>query len=209
MVKRLILFALRLLLLNVIAGILALIFANIDNTVVQFCIEGVVALLLWAFVWSDASNKGYEHVRTDRNNLKAVEAGKPEAEAASLKKTYIPWFGFAAGAIAQIPVLALIVAYLMAGSTESLLYPILNMANIHFAIFAQQVLMPIYPFFYLLTALLFIVIAGLGYLNGPAKQRRLETIIERNKARKAKRVQDEIKANQKRKGPKKPDIRRE
>ncbi len=207
MAKRLILFALRLLLLNVIAGILALIFAGIDNTVVQYFIEGFIALALWAFVWSDASNKGFDHVRRDRNSVKAIEAGKPEA--ASPYKNYIPWFGFVSGAIAQIPVLALIVAYLVAGGTETMLYPILNITNIHFAIIAQQALMPIYPFFYLLTALVFIAVAGLGYMNGPAKQRRLETIIERNKAKKAKRVQDEIKANQKRKGPKKPDIRRE
>jgi hypothetical protein len=207
MAKNLILFGLRLLLLNVIAVILALIFITIESMVVQYIIEGLLAVVLFIFVWSDAANKGFDHVKRDKNIQKSIEADK--AATVPPGKTYVPWFGFAAGLVSQLPLIVLIVLYFFfSGNTQQVLLVLINFCNYNY-LYLSEALKPAFPFVYLAASAVFVLMAGLGYLNGPAKQRRLETIIERNKSKKAKRVQDEIKQNQKRKGPRKPDIRRE
>ena len=205
MAKRLVLTALRLLLLNIVAAVIVLFFLGIENAIVQISIESLFAVVLWIFVWLETAGKGQNDVKKDKIiklKQQSPDAGQFTAEPLQFK----PWFGFAAGALSQLPTIGVIVAYFIVDATtaESILKPVLNVMNINYVHISNM--LNFFPFFYLIPSLVFITVAGLGYLNGPAQQRRLETIIERNKAKKAKRVQDDLKA--KKAHPKKSGAKR-
>lgn len=196
MVKRLILFALRLLLLVIVADIIGAILISIQNTTINWIIDILLTFTLWVFVWMDAVGYGQKDIKKDKSIRHRVEENgyKPEGEEGRM---FLPWFGFAAGLIAQIPAFVLILGICFASQPVSVwLTPLLNLWNLS-ALHILTSLAGSHVFVYLVPPILFAAVSGTGYLNGPAQQKRLETIIERNKARKAKRVQDDAKSKKK------------
>lgn len=200
MAKRLIVSAFRLFVLNIVAAFIVLFFLGIKNDIIQICVESLFVLVLWVFVWLELSGSGQNDVKKDKIIRKRMEQadGKGDIEPLQFK----PWFGFAAGAISQIANIGLVIAYYVVGTqtADSILKPVLNIININLVFISNQT--GLFPIIYLLASMVFLTVSGLAYLNGPAQQRRLETIIERNTAKKAKRVQDDLK--NKKKQPKKP-----
>lgn len=208
MAKKLTMFSLRLMLLNFISIIVTLLLSMWNNTIYQWVVTALVTFLLWIFVWMDAVNIGQKDTQKDKiAKRKKVEGGvAPEGKE---EPAYHKWFGFAAGLLAQVPALiALIAACFM--NNQSVPYNII-LPILRAWYFTYSQIMVTFegaiPYLLFLFPVLFALVAGLGYINGPAQQKRMETIIERNKARKAKRVQDD--AKNKKKGPqKKPAYRR-
>jgi hypothetical protein len=196
MAKRLTMFSLRLLLLIIVADVLAAILMGIENVAVQWGIDILLTLSLWVFVWMDAVSYGQKDFKKDKLIKNRVEETgcKPEGEEGRMFK---PWFGFVAGLIAQIPAFLLMLGIIFTNdSVRVILTPLLNLwnlSNIHILLSVSGFLV----FAYVVPPILFAVVSGLGYMNGPAQQKRLEIIIERNKTKKARRVQDDLKKKQK------------
>lgn len=222
MVKKLFSFAGRLLMLNAIAVLLAVfimlpIISNWNNAVFGWIITILFSLVMLGLVWVDAVNSGTKDAKNDKIARKVLEEGTAGAEK-SPQLVYRKWFGFAGGALAQTMAYVFIatLAYILFAThaldgffAENSLAAIMttglklwNMTYLNaFMTFEKAT-----PALFIIFFLLFASAAGLGYLNGPVQQQRLETIIERNKARKAKRVQDDLK-NKKRSQTKEPGAR--
>lgn len=200
MAKKLVLFSLRLLMLNVVADIIvAMVFYAIQNEIAQICIDAFFVLVLWYFVWRDAMNIGLKDSQKDKisNQSKAEENN----DAQRRKNAFVPWFGFAAGFISQIPtfVLAVVLVFLnQDGVLNTVLKLVINLLNFY-VLYIQNSMRALFPFVFVIASVLFCVVSGLAYLSGPREMKRIETIIERNLARGARRVQDEWKAEKKRK----------
>lgn len=207
MAKRLTMFSLRLMLLNFISIFVTLILSLWDNTVYQWAISAFVTFLLWLFVWMDAVNIGQKDVQKDKiARRKLADEGKEPAES---DLTYKKWFGFAAGLLAQVPAVILLAAACFMGDQSKLYGIFMPIVRAWYFTYAQLMVAfeAAMPYLAFVFPVIFAVVSGLAYLNGPNQQRRLETIIERNKSKKAKRVQDDLK-NKKRGGAqKKPDPR--
>jgi hypothetical protein len=205
MAKKFILFSLRLLLLNVVAVIVVAIFLGIANNIVQICIDALFAFVLWYFIWRDALNAGLKDAQKDKIIAKRVEAENyvPQGDEGRMFK---PWFGFLTGLAAQTPTLILVVilATIDPGSTlYGILKPVTLFWNYNYLYIGSAMPEALFPYFYILPSLLFCLVSGLAYLNGPRELKRIETIIERNVAKGARRVQDEWKAEKRRKGAQK------
>ncbi len=213
MVKKLFSFAGRLLMLNAIAVLLAVfimlpIISNWNNVVFGWIITILFSLVMLGLVWVDAVNSGTKDAKNDKIARKVYEEGTPRTEK-SPQLVYRKWFGFAGGALAQamayafIAILAYVLnathalgGFLAEDSWAAIMttgLKLWNMTYLNAFLSFEKAALVLFPVFFLL----FVLSAGLGYLNGPVQQRRLETIIERNKARKAKRVQDDLKNKQK------------
>lgn len=200
MAKRLTLFSLRLLLLVIVADVIAAILVAIPNPTINIIIDILLTLCLWVFVWMDAVNYGQKDFKKDKMiQHRVAETGyAPTGEEGKLFK---PWFGFVAGLLSQIPAFLLIIAIIF-GSKEinGWLEPFRNIWNL-ICVHIFTPLAATQSLLYLVPSIMISIVAGLGYLNGPSQQKRLETIIERNKMKRAKRVQDDAK-NKKKKSQK-------
>jgi uncharacterized protein YacL len=222
MVKKLFSFAGRLLMLNAIAVLLAVfimlpIISNWNNAVFGWIITILFSLVMLGLVWVDAVNSGTKDAKNDKIARKVLEEGAGGTEK-SPQLVYRKWFGFAGGALAQamayifVAILAYVLSathalsgFLAEDSWAAILTTGLKLWNMTY-LTAFMTFENAAPVLFPVLFLLFVLSSGFGYLNGPVQQRRLETIIERNKARKAKRVQDDLK-NKKKPLPKKPGIR--
>jgi hypothetical protein len=207
MAKKLTLFSLRLMLLNFISIIINLLLSMWSNTIYQWIITALVTFLLWLFVWMDAINIGQKDTQKDKiAKRKMAEEG--QAAEGKVEPVYLKWFGFAGGILAQAPALILLIIACFL-DRQTVLYNVFLPALRAWYFSYSQILVSFegaLPYLLFLFPVLFAVVAGLGYLNGPAQQKKMETIIERNKAKKAKRVQDD--AKNKKKGQRKPAYRR-
>jgi hypothetical protein len=200
MAKKFILFSLRLLLLDVVAVIVVAIFIGISNDIVQICIDALFAFVLWYFVWRDALSAGLKDAQKDKIVAKRVEAESyvPQGDEGKMFK---PWFGFMTGLVSQVPTLILVVI-LAVINPDSTLYGILRPVTLFWNynyLYIEASMPALFPYFYVIPSLLFCLVSGLAYLNGPREMKRIETIIERNVAKGARRVQDEWKAEKRRK----------
>ncbi len=145
---------------------------------------------------------------------KAIEDGHEPLIAS--KRTYKKWFGFAGGLLAQTPaaILLIITCFMDKPSVISntntvynILMPIVSAWYITYSsiitylrdYLANYGIPYILPYFMFIFVALFALFSGLAYLHGPAVDKKIETIIERNVARGARRVQDEWKAEKRRK----------
>lgn len=211
MTRKLLMFSLRLFFLGIVSIVISwLLLFVIDNDVFQWAMTGFLTFVLWIFVWVDSSNIGQKDVQKDKITQRKTEQDSC-APGVGEGREFKKWFGFAAGMTAQIfgYALAALLAFgfsLLIQQPWSSALPIgLKIWNMtYLQAFATFENLAVYLF--ILCPVLFSIVTGLGYLNGPAQQRRLETIIERNKAKKAKRVQDDLK--NKKNSQKKPAIRR-
>lgn len=196
MVKRIALFSLRLMMLNIVAFIITFFLIGIENAVVQWIISALMTFVLWLFVWVDCRNRGQKDVQKDKIIRRKVEQEGYVPERGEGGE-YVWWFGFAAGLAAQAPALLLLLASLFVNDAVRVI--LFAVERVWFLTYAQvmMTLEGALPALFFAFIALFSVVSGLAYLTGPAQQRKLETIIERNKARKAARVQDDKKNKKK------------
>jgi hypothetical protein len=197
MPKRIAVLAFRLLFVNVMTMLIAL-FVMVplssiwDFPAYQWFITAVFTFLMWLLVWVDSTGTGQKDVQKDKI-LKRKMAEENYVPAPGEGMHYTPWLGYAAGFAAQLPFfLVAIVACVASEPLRQILSTVLRVWNFMYL----QLFMAFpgaLPWMFLLLPLLFTAVAGLGYNNGPAQQTRMETIIERNKTRKSKRVQDDKK----------------
>jgi hypothetical protein len=201
MAKRLTLLSLRLLALNAIIILVAVFIMTPlmgiwDNAAYHWFITILFSFLLWLFAWLDSVNASVKDVKNDKITKKTFAEGSLQSGKEPVL-LYSNWFGFAAGILSQAPVLIIVIVTCFANeplrTTLSILLRVWNITYLQvYNSFAGAL-----PYLFLLFPVLFSVACGLAYLNGPVQQQRMETIIERNKARKAKRVQDEKKGQKK------------
>lgn len=192
MAKKLILFALRLLMLNVVAVFIVAIFFMIENKIIQLCVDALFIFALWYFAWRDSVNIGLKDAQKDKIIKRRVETENyvPQGNEGKL---FRPWLGFIAGLISQAPTLLLVIILVIANSESPLhniLTPVINIWNYNY-FYIENSIPATFPYIYAIASLLFCAVSGLAYLNGPNELKRIETVIERNKAKKPRRVQDE------------------
>ena len=208
MAKRILTMALRMLSSNVLVMLIGLfLLASLstfltDVAIYQWAITAVFAVLMWVILWLDTSGQGQKDVQKDKI-LKRRQALPDYSPAPEDELRYFPWLGFAAGFAAQLPVVLLV---LVAGffSRDSVVYIVINVLLRSWNIMYLQVFTALegaQPWVFLLFPVIFSLVAGLGYRTGPSQQARMEVIIERNKTRAARRVQDDKKKAQMRKKP--------
>ncbi len=209
MAKRIATLAVRLLSANLLVMLVAL-FVMLpltgflkDVALYQWFITAIFAVIMLVIVWFDTTGVGQKDVQKDKF-LKRKMAQEGYIPTPDDKIQYMGWLGFAAGFAAQSPffVLALVAGFAgMAGSTiDAVLVPILRGWNVMYLQVFESFPNSL-PWLFLLFPLIYSAVAGLGYRNGPVQQARMEVIIERNKSRKAQRVQDDKKKAQMRKKP--------
>lgn len=199
MAKRLLSFSLRLLFLNFVALILGLIvmlplLGIWKNDVYMWFVCLLFSFLWFLFIWLDSVGLAQKNIQRDKIIARKVAEDHyvPQGDEGKL---YAPWHGFVVGLISQIPALVVIVFTFFTGPLE---WPWLVIKG-WYIIFSQSYVAfeSALPFLFLIYPIVLACVSGLAYLNGPAQQRRLETIIERNTAKKAKRVQDDLKNKKK------------
>lgn len=203
MAKKLANLALKLLLLNLVSVFIMLfLIMPSQSPVYLWCVTGVMTLVLYFFVWRDAESAGQKDAHNDR--LLAKRSSEENSPATPEKPSHKKWFGFAAGILAHIPAIVLLLgALVLSGLPEirTLLIWLTKMWLItcYEPLFGNIFMDNYLPLIMLLDMALFSVVAGLAYLHGPAVDRKVETIIERNKAKKPMRMQDEWALEKKRK----------
>lgn len=199
MAKRLTVLALRLMLLNLVSTIIYFITAVAwDNAIFQLVINCILTLTLLYFVWNDSSNTGQKDIQKDKIILRKMSE-ENYVPSGNEGKMYTKWFGYMAGLLTQTPALIVIV-FLCFLDTESLAYQIMIPLTRAWFITYSQIYINFesaLPYLFFIFPIIFTLVSGLAYTTGPAKQKRLEVIIERNNAKKAKRVQDEKKNKKK------------
>lgn len=196
MAKKLAILALRLITLNFVSIFIVGIVISWDNEIYRWIVNGIFTVVLFAFVWADASSTGQKDVQKDKIiNRKVTEEGY--VPKGSEGKSFVKWFGFAAGILAQVPVMLLIIVALFFKDDVNII--LIALARAWFMSYSQLVksLESLVPYILFVFPVIFALVAGFGYLNGPAQQKRLEVIIARNNAKKAKRMQDEKKNKKK------------
>lgn len=208
MARRIVTFALRMLSANLLVMLVALfvllpLSSYLTNVALyQWALTAAFAVVMYVILWFDASGQGQKDVQKDKFLKRKQEQPNylPDPED---KPRYIPWLGFAAGFAAQslFFLIALVDCFTGRGTVMyTVLTAILRIWNLMY-LQAFAAFPGVLPWLFLLFPLLFSLVGGLGYRNGPAQQARMEVIIERNKTRKARRVQDDKKKAQMRKKP--------
>jgi 4-amino-4-deoxy-L-arabinose transferase-like glycosyltransferase len=205
MAKKLTLFSLRLMLLNVVSIFIMLLMALWQNDIYQWIITVFVTFALMYFAWRDAEAVGQKDFHNDRLVRRRAEEEKQEPTG-NEGRLYKKWFGFAAGLLSQVPAIILLAIACIVTSKSALfdaLVPITRVwyfSYLHIMTLCDSVLVQdALPYIMFLFAIAMSVVAGLAYLHGPAVDKKLETIIERNKAKKPMRMQDEWALEKKRK----------
>ncbi len=208
MAKRLITFSFRLLFLNLVAFLLGIIvmvplLGVWDSVWFKWFLSLLFSFLWFMFIWLDTVGFAQKNIQKDKIIARKIaeEQYVPQGDEG---KNYAPWHGFLIGLLSQIPSLIVIVISFFHGLQE---WPTLVLRGWYIIFFQSYVTFEgALPYLFLVYPIILACVSGLAYLNGSVQQRRLETIIERNKARKAKRVQDDLK-NSKKHPPKKPGAR--
>jgi len=209
MAKKLTLFALRLMLLNFVSIFIMMILSMWDNNVYLWVITFFMTFVLFYFVWRDAEAIGQKdsHNEKIRNKKIAEEGTVPSGDTGGI---YKKWFGFAAGLLAQAPAVILLTIACFLDKSSVFYNSMMPIIRLWYFTYSSIVLafINVLPYLMFLFVALFSLVAGLAYLHGPAVDKKIETIIERNKAKKPKRVQDEWKAAKKKGGQLKPGFRK-
>jgi hypothetical protein len=216
MAKKLTMFALRLALLNLVSiFIMGIMITISNNSIFQWVVTALITFALMYIVWRDSENVGQRDYHCDKiiNRRMAEENYSPQGREGS---TFRKGFGFAGGFLAQAPAFILLVIsgfqdrQSVSNGTNAVFYTLMPVTRAWYLTYAgvvtyadnfftaihAQYFLPVVMFAFVA---LFSIVAGVAYLNGPAVDRRIETMIERNKAKKQKLVQDEWKAEAKRK----------
>ena len=138
----------------------------------------------------DAASTAQKDVQKDKIIRRRVEEEQyaPKGDEGQL---FQKWFGFAAGLAAQAPVLLVtIVALILTGTAQQVVELVLDFWHVPY-LEALTTFAAAKPWLYLVFPVLFAAVAGFAYQTGPARQRRMETIIERNKTRKARLMRED------------------
>jgi hypothetical protein len=207
MAKKLTLFSLRLMMLNFVSIFIMLLLSMWQNNIYQWAITIFLTFVLMYFVWRDSETAGQKDIHNDKIIKKRVADGYTPSgyEGRAFKK----WFGFAAGLLAQVPAAVLLIIACVSPALNGIVLPIAKLWYFSYISIITIIPAAAVPYFMFLFVVLFSLIAGLAYLNGPSVDRKIEIIIERNKAKKPRLVQDEWKAAAKKKGgQKKPAYKR-
>lgn len=196
MAKRLLSFSLKLLFLNVVAvfiGIFVMfpVASLWKNDVFEWFVSLLFAFLWFLFIWMDSGNLAQKNIQRDKiiNRKVQEEAYVPRGDEG---RFYATWHGFLAGFLSQLPALILIIVTFFIDGLDWIVKGWYVIFFKSYNAFENAL-----PYLYLAYPILLACVSGVAYLNGPALQRRLETIIERNKAKKARRVQDDLKNKKK------------
>jgi hypothetical protein len=205
MAKKLILFSLRLMLLNVVSIFVMMLLAMFSNDIYLWVVTVFMTFVLFYFVWRDSEAAGQKSIHGDRLVQRRM-AQEEYAPSGDEGRQFRKWYGFAGGALAQSPAVVLLLIACIARSGSPVFSIVVPVARIWYftylslSTFFDTVLQPdALPYVMFLFAALFSVVAGLAYLHGPAVDKKVETIIERNKAKRPRKVQDEWAAEAKRK----------
>lgn len=208
MAKRILTMALRMLSSNVLIMLVALfvllpLSQYLTNVpLYQWALTGVFAVLMLVLLWFDTGNQGQKDVQKDKI-LKRRQEQPDYVPSPEDKPHYTPWLGFAAGFAAQSPffLMALVAGFL---SHDSVIFATLNAILRFWNVMYLNAYVSFpnaLPWLFLLFPVIFSLIGGFAYRTGPVQQARMEVIIERNKTRAARRVQDDKKKAQMRKKP--------
>lgn len=145
-----------------------------------FTLNGLCTFILLLFVWGSLSEMGLRDITSDELEKKRLERIGHEP-LLGVPVHFKPANGFIIGAAAQAPfaLIALLAAIPALG--DAVRSSLRVTLNVWYVMFSEMSALTGYAWWtYILYAAAYTALAGLAYRSGPAKKRRIRTIIARN-----------------------------